>query len=308
MKKRVLIGSVVALMLLSTALSAKAFIPGPGTQVAIVPDASSTKDGALPTTDIAFANFVFTDLPWGNVTGGNLTAYQIVVFLVDDAAPDPLLSAQQAADLNNWVFSGGKLIIYDSEMSAVDYSWLVYPFTSYSPGANEYSGQITYMESNSLGSTDPLNSHYINTTQSDANAWRDAVGDSNLFVTEDIHWCLHIECTTGVGTTGWTHTYARYGDGLMIYNGFDIDYLSAATTPGTVGIANLAKLWLLELQQPWGADYNLPCGSVEPKPVGGEVLDSPVLPNFFAIVAVTLVAAAFVLLSKKLLHVRFPRL
>ncbi len=122
--------------------------------------------------------------------------------------------------------------------------------------------------------------------------------------------CGHIEAINVNNVTGWVHTYAVYGDGLMIYNGFDIDYLGAATAPGTVGIANLAKLWLLELTQPWGTDYNLACGrSVVEHAVGGEIVESPVLPNLIiAAAAITVLSAAFVLLSRKLLRTRFPRL
>ena len=307
MKKSIVIGSIVALMLLSTAISAKAFIPGPGTQVAIVPGPSSDNGGTLPSSDAVFANFTFTNLPWENLTAGNLTSYQIVVLLF---GVGDVISAQQATDLNTWVNGGGKLIIYDSEMTARDYAWLPYPFTTNNAGAGGTVGSpITYMESDTLGSTDPLSSYYINTTQSDVNVWEDAVGDCNVFVTQDVHWCGHIEATNGNGATGFVHTYAVYGDGLMIYNGFDIDYLYSDSVPGIVGIDNLAKLWLQELQQPWGADYNLPCQRTVVQPVGGEILDSPMFPNFaFVVVAVTLVLAAFALLSKKLLHIRFPRL
>src|SRR4030042_5837488 len=133
MKKSILIGSIIALMLLSTAISAKAFIPGPGTQVAIVPNASHDNGGTLPTLDTAFDNFTFTDLPWANVTAGNLTGYQIVVLVIDYAYSG--LDAQQVTDLMTWVFNGGKLIIYDSEMSTIDYSWVVFLFTMKIVGA-----------------------------------------------------------------------------------------------------------------------------------------------------------------------------
>ena len=305
-----LIGVIVALMLLSTAISARAYIPALGTQVAIVPDPSSSNGGTLPSTDPAFANFTFTSLPWANVTAGNLTAYQIVVLLIDAGASSPVLSPQQASDLNAWVNAGGKLIMYDSEMSAIDYSWLIYPFTTNNPGAMGASGELTYLEDNDLGNGNPASPYYINITQQGANVWSDAVGDSNVFVTQDVHWCGHIEAINVNNVTGWVHTYAVYGNGLMIYNGFDIDALGAATTPGTVGITNLAKLWLQELNQLWGTDYNLACGRrvVEPV-VGGEIIESPVLPNLIiAAAAITVLTAAFVLLSRKSLRTRFPRL
>lgn len=309
MKKSIAISSIVALMLLSTAISARAIIPGPGTQVAIVPDPSHTNGGTLPTTDAAFANFTFTNLPWANVTAGNLTAYSIVVLVIDSGALNPVLNPQQASDLMSWVNAGGKLIMYDSEMPAIDYSWLIYPFTTNNAGQMGAVGELTYLEDNDLGNSNPASPYFINITQQGANVWEDAVGDCNVFITQDVHWCGHIEAINVNEVTGWVHTYAVYGDGLMIYNGFDIDYLGAATIPGTVGINNLAKLWLLELTQPWGTDYNLACGRRVVGPVGGEIIESPVLPNLIIAAAViTVLTSAFVLLSRKLLRTRFPRL
>ena len=307
MKKSILIGSIVALMLLSTAISAKAIIPGPGTQVAIVPDASHDNGGTLPTLDAAFANFTFTDLPWANVTAGNLTGYQIVVLVIDYAYSG--LDAQQVTDLMTWVFNGGKLIIYDSEMSTIDYSWLVYPFTTNNAGAMGASGELTYLEDNDLGNSNPASPYFINITQQGANVWEDAVGDCNVFITQDVHWCGHIEAVNVNEVTGWVHTYAVYGDGLMLYNGFDIDYLDSSTVPGTVGITNLAKVWLLELTTPWGTDYNLPCSRKVVSAVGGEIIEGPAISNF-VIVALSVAAAiaTFALLSKKLLRTKLPRL
>ena len=307
MKKSILIGSIVALMLLSTAISAKAIIPGPGTQVAIVPDASHDNGGTLPTLDTAFDNFTFTNLPWANVTAGNLTGYQIVVLVIDYAYSG--LDAQQVTDLMTWVFNGGKLIIYDSEMSTIDYSWLVYPFTTNNAGAMGASGELTYLEDNDLGNSNPASPYFINITQQGANVWEDAVGDCNVFITQDVHWCGHIEAVNVNEVTGWVHTYAVYGDGLMLYNGFDIDYLDSSTVPGTVGITNLAKVWLLELTTPWGADYNLPCSRKVVSAVGGEIIEGPALSNFVIIaLSVAAAIATFALLSRKSVRTRLPRL
>jgi hypothetical protein len=296
-------------MLLSTVNSARAIIPGPGTQVAFVSGPSSANGGTLPYTDAAFANFTFTNLPWENVTAGNLTAYQIVVMLIEPFSPSPPLSAPQEADLVAWISNGGKLIMYDSEMTATDYSWLPYPFTTNNPGAGGWSGQpINYMEDDTLGDNNASSPYYIDTVQSGANIWADAVGDGNVFVTQDIHWCGHIEATNGNGVRGWVHTYAVYGYGLMIYNGLDIDALSAGTVPGTLGIANVAKLFLLELQQPWGTDYNLPC-TKKAIAVGGTIINDPTLLNLIMITVVVAAAiTTFAVLSKKLVHFRFPRL
>jgi len=307
MRKTIAIGSIIVLMLLSTAISVNAIIPGPGTQVAIVPGPSSDNGGTLPTTDGAFSNFTFTNLPWENLTAGNLTTYEIVVLLFGYG---DVINAQQATDLNAWVNTGGKLIIYDSEMTGEDYSWLPYPFTTNSAGAQGAVGELTYLEDNDLGSNNPASPYFVNITQSDVNVWADAVGDSNVIITQDVNWCGHIEAINVNQVTGWVHAYTVYGDGMIIYNGFDIDYLASNTTPGTVGITNLAKLWLLELTTPWGTDYDLACGRrVAPLTVGGEIIEPPLL-NSIVIVALSVAAivAMVALLSKKLLRTRLPKM
>jgi hypothetical protein len=298
--------AVVALscVSISTVIS---YIPGPGTQVAIVPDPTSTNGGTLPSSDAAYANFTFTNLPWVNVTAGNLTSYHIVVLVIDAGAPTPLLAPQQVTDLNNWVYNGGKLIIYDSEMPAVNYTWLPYPFTTSNPGAAGASGQpVTYLEDNTLGDSNPASYYYINTDQGPGNVWSDAIGDANVFLSYDIHWCGDIEAENILQTVGWVHTYAVYGDGLLIYNGLDIDPLGVGTVPSSIGVGNVAKIWLLELAQPWGSDYNLPC-SRKVIPVGGEIITTPLIPTLLAVIAISILVATVTLLSKKLPRTTFKR-
>jgi hypothetical protein len=98
--------------------------------------------------------------------------------------------------------------------------------------------------------------------------------------------------------------YALYGTGLMIYNGLDIDSLNSGTVPGTTGVSAFARLWLLELLQPWGADYNLPCGTSlvgNKVPVGGTVInpESSLLQPaaMMPYVAIALIAACFVVFA-----------
>jgi hypothetical protein len=302
--KKLLVPSLCILMLSLLAISpAKAIIPGPGTQVAIVPDPSSSHGGILPSSDPAYANFTFTNLPWANVTAGNLTSYQIVVLLIDSGYVP--LTPSQATDLNNWTYYGGKLIIYDSEEDTVDYSWLPYPFTTTNPGAlGGATGSILYMENNTLG-TDltPASPYYINTTVDYLfNDWSDIIGDANVFDTYDAHWCGDIEAQNALFDRGWVHTYAVYGNGTMIYNGFDIDTLGAATVPGPEDINALAKIWLLELQQPWWEDYNLPCLRKAIPSVGGEILSTTtlqMLAPYLLILASAVAATAGILYKKK---------
>lgn len=303
--KKLLVLSLCILMFSLLAISpVKAIIPGPGTQVAIVPDPTSTNGGTLPSTDPAYANFTFTNLPWANVTAGNLTSYQIVVLVIDDLAPTPMLTPSQAIELNNWTYYGGKLIIYDSEMSTQDYSWLPYPFTTSNPGGLGATGNILYMENNTLG-TDimPASPYYINTTVDYiTNDWEDAIGDANVFATFDPNWCGDIEAENANFDQGWVHTYAKYGNGTMIYNGFDIDYLTVGMVPGPVDINALAKIWLLELQLPWWEDYDLPCSRQAVASVGGEILTTntlQMLVPYLLILASAVAATAGILYKKK---------
>jgi len=256
--------SALALTAFAAPVSAKIPTSTQYNRVALVPNGISTHGGGLPTSDSAFTNFTFTDLPWANVTAGNLTNFDIVVLLIDSDKPAvPPLTPSQASDLNAWVNNGGKLIIYDSEETTSDYSWLIYPFNTSAPGAQgAHSGVITSIEPNTLGDNTTTGFYYINTTVDYiVNDWQDAIGDCNVFTTFDAHWCGDIQATNALQANGWVHAYARDINGLIIYNGFDIDYLGTSTIPSNSSMGNLAKIFLLELAQPWADDYNLPCGA-----------------------------------------------
>ncbi|UCB60064.1 MAG: Ig-like domain-containing protein [Candidatus Bathyarchaeota archaeon] len=250
--------------------------------VVFIDDRDTGHGGSLPYTDAAFSAFTFTTMGWASVSAASLAPYDTVV-LTPDTTTIPLTTGQKS-DLVSWVSSGGKLIIYDSEVTpGPDYSWLPYPFTTNNPGAMGYAAApIFFMESNRLGdNTNPMSPYYINTTVTDyysGNYWSDYIGDCNTFATFDSNWCGDISAYNwfsdpqSPGYDGsppsWTHAYAPYNDGMLIYNGFDIDPLSASTTPtstgfvypGTYNVGAGAKIFLLELQVPWGADWDLPCG------------------------------------------------
>jgi len=303
--------SALALTAFTAPVSAKIPSSTLYNRVAMVEDQyADPSQGMLPENDVAFANFTFTELPWANLTAGNLTNFDIVVLLIDFNTPTPMVTPQQASDINSWVFAGGKLIIYDSEMSAQDYSWLAYPFNTTNPGAYAYMGSIVQMEDNTLGEdNDPSNTfYYINTTvDTGVNDWEDAIGDGNLFTTFDPNWCGDIEAINGEESTGWMHAYAQYGNGMMIYNGFDLNPIynfgGNDTAPSAYGWAALAKIFLLELAQPWASDYNLPCGNpiaeAKPIPVGGSLIsaDTSAILMQPALVAAVLIVVSLVVLA-----------
>ena len=117
-------------------------------------------------------------------------------------------------------------------------------------------------------------------------------------------WCGDIEATNINMVTGWVHAYAVVGSGMIIYNGLDIDYMGSASAPGTSGFENVVKIWWLELKQPWGADYNLPClEQIALEAVGGTILGAPAaLYLIVGVAAIIALGAALVLLTRKSLR------
>jgi len=235
---------------------------------------SGAVDGA-PT--LSFGAFTFTNLPLASVTLANLQAFDTVVLFQNQTSS---LTAQVRADLNAWVDAGGKLIIYDSDSTtSAEYSWLIRPFTTQaSPGqTGSMTGTLTIVEENTLSSNNPASPYYINTTETTDGS--DAVGDANVFATQDPNWFGDMTATNVINNTGWTHAYAETpsGHGLLIYNGLDTDYMDYYYNYYPSGIDWLAKIWYQELMQPWD-----PSGLPGTTPVASQLLLSP-LSNSLAV-------------------------
>lgn len=221
-------------------------------------------NGVDPVSGLDFSSFAFTNLDPSNVDSTNLASYDTVLLNVASCemwCDIDTLTAQAKADLVSFVGNGGKLIIYDSECSVQDYSWLPYPFTTDNPGAMGAQGTLTIVEENTLSTSDPTDPYYIDTATLGSST--DAVGDMNVMTTLDPNWCLDMSGTNVNGVTGPVHTYARYSEdptkeGLFIYNGLDVDFMGWQDPTCGKG---LEKIWLQELQQ----DFNpstLPCGYI----------------------------------------------
>jgi len=243
--------------------------------VAFIPNTHGPGGGYLPTAHSAFSAFTFTNVPYASVNDTTLASYDTVVLITCDPMTD--LTASQRTALINWVSNGGKLIIYDSEClsnDTIDNSWLPYPYTTFCPGAIGASKGPSYpyvdlwiLENNTLSSSDSGSPYYINTTMVAEDT--DAAGDQNVFIVQSAGWCGDMMGTNAVdsaysappGTTGYSHAYAHYGSGLFIYNGLDIDDITDSDPTAATGEGYLAKIWLLELQQPWGDTCGLPCGA-----------------------------------------------
>jgi len=257
--------------------------------VAFVPNPSGPGGGTLPTTDAAFSNFSFTNVPYASVNATTLANYDTVVLIMCD--PMNQTTPSQRTDIVDWVSNGGKLIVYDSECftnATINNSWLPYPYTTYCPGGwgatkSSYPWvDLQILENNTLSSSDPISPYYINTTMIAYDT--DAAGDQNVFITRSAGWCGDMLGTNALnatgqlaapGTTGYSHGYSHYDKGLFIYNGLDIDDIDSDSDPtANTGEGYLAKIWLLELGQTWDnvtgtTVCGLPCGAPIPPPTPG---------------------------------------
>ena len=177
-----------------------------------------------------------------------LGGYQIAV-LSQVCNASSALNKTQAQALVDWVYSGGKLIIQDSDnCTATDYSFLPYAFTTSNPGKNAAKGnKLIIVESNTLGSTDKNSPAFVDVQAYLADQFQQ-LGDANIVITQNQHWCGHFYGTNVSNDNGFEQMYAPFGQGLIIYDGFDAD---------DYGVAEHDKIALLELKE--APDVTLPC-------------------------------------------------
>jgi hypothetical protein len=245
--------------------------------VAIIGGTGVYHGGCIPTTNAAFSIFNFTSVTAASFNanptlgpGGACGALACDTVLLNVGGTSGMvcnmnnLSVAAKTALVNFVGTGGKLIISDSECTpAQNYSWLPYPFTTNNPGAMGAPGQLTIVEDNVLSSANAASPYYINEVLLETQT--DAIGDMNVMTTYNANWCLDMSGTNYNQVTGPVHTYARYGNGLIIYNGFDQDYDTCNVAPSSAtGAGNLAKVWYQELMTPFNPTpvAALPCGIV----------------------------------------------
>ena len=243
------VGGIVALCVSEQGLAQSS-------NVAIIDSPSVINGGSFPTSGGDLSAFNFVNLPVGSVNASNLAVVDTA--LLNVASPGMGCSTSSLSDaakaaLVSFLNGGGKLIIYDSECSSVDYSWLPTPFTTNNPGAAGAQGVAELVENDALGTTNPGDPEFVDLAALSQNT--DAVGDANVMTTRDPAWCLHMSATNVNLVSGPAHTYARVGQGLLIYNGFDVDYMPN-DPPNT-----LTKLWTLELKVPFDPTPRsaLPC-------------------------------------------------
>jgi hypothetical protein len=182
-----------------------------------------------------------------------------VVFAQVCGISDDLTAASRKA-LFAWVAAGHKLLIQDSDVCAGNdaphYPFMPYPFATVNPGAAGAAGVARILENSTLASSNPRDAGYI-----DVDSWMAGVndlGDSNVVVEYDAHWCGAMWAQNKLGKNGFALAYAHYGRGLIVYDGVDSDQ---STKPSYI------QLQRRELMQPVDADY-LACS----QPLGGFIV------------------------------------
>jgi len=234
---------------------------GKSHDVAVIDDYYGSAVGYLYPSD--YSDQMFSALSASQLSAETLANYDTVILFMFD--PNGLTAAPKAV-IDDWVYKGGKLIIWDSDQvspgSPWDYTWLPYPFTTSIPGqTGATAGHLEIIEENQLSSSDPSSLYYIDT--SILTSQTDAVGDANVLVAYSPGWHIAMMATNVLGETGPAHVYAGHGLGLIIYSALDWDYAGYNYASGT---------WLKKmLKQELECSY-LPFGvSTVPEEVGLDV-------------------------------------
>ena len=258
----ILIISLFALSIISEAVvsNANATQIPKSTNVALVPGPSgqAANGGTLPTSGFPNGDtFTFTNLSPDTImtaTTDPLSAYDTVVFVQLYISGNSGSSTNYWADstfssrITNFVSNGGKLIIYDSEITTNNYANFIYPFNSSNPGANGASGLTWIVESDTLGSNSSSSSSYLNAPALCAPSSAEE-GDSNVMTSFNSNWHVHMVCTNVNGVTGPVHTYAQYGKGLIIFNGEDMDPMDGTEVNNNDVTGIYGMIFYLELKQ-----------------------------------------------------------
>jgi outer membrane protein OmpA-like peptidoglycan-associated protein len=220
---------------------------GTGTPVMLIFDTDPDRFAPYEHPD-QFPGFKFVPTLVSAFDQTTLGGYQIaVISQVCNAAS--ALNKTQAQALVDWVYSGGKLIILDADdCTNTNYGFLPYAFTTSNPGKNAAKGnKLVIVESNSLGSNTKSSPAFVDVQSYLADSGQQ-LGDANIVTTQDPHWCGHFYGTNVANQNGFEQMYAPFGQGLIIYDGFDAD---------DNGIAAHDKITLLELKE--APDATLPC-------------------------------------------------
>ena len=189
--------------------------------VLVLDDASI--HGLWPIEDTALPGYTYTRI-YAPMLDRSMLAGQDMAILNGMCDPTPYMSKPQTDALLQWVQAGHKLLIYDADMCQKSaYAFLPYPFTTSNPGAKGASGdRLIVVESDALGTTDAHDAHFFDPAKF-INNGSNQLGDANVVTTQDSHWCGHLFGTNANNDNGFMQMYAPYGQGIIIYDGFDHD-------------------------------------------------------------------------------------
>jgi len=160
-------------------------------------------------------------------------AHASEVLLAYDCTASDDLTANQTTALLDFVNTGHVLVIRDADdCTSSDYRFIPYHFTTTAAGSAAARGGPLFMaDSSALGSSSPHDRARFVDTKAYLAHGDQQIGDSDVMHTDDAHWCGLLYAKNRLGESGWVHAYARYGQGLIIYNGFDVDDLRAHIAP-----------------------------------------------------------------------------
>ena len=210
-----------------------------------------TSGSVLGVPGDSFDQFSFTDLPFAELDAAHLAQFDTVVLVQVDSLT---LTQDQQTALADFVVSGCKLIIHDAEgTNDNSYDWLPGADISFSNkctncGGDEIGqGETVATENNAMISANPADSSFINPDELAQQT--DAVGDSNQ-LSAGQPWFVDAWAQNGP-KLGPVHAYAHDNGGLIIYNGYDTDFIGTAESSG---VDWLGKLWYQELALGWNPD------------------------------------------------------
>lgn len=210
----------------------------------------------------------FSNMPLAQVTAANLSQYDTAV--LNEVHVSSLSTTAKSA-LAGFVANGGKLLIHDAdETGGNDYSWLL---PNASPGSvvvgagcgtacGSASGTSSIVKDSSVISANPADPSYVNLDE--LYHFTDQ-GDSNLLTSNGSSaFQTLVAGTNARNETGAQIAYATVNQGLIVYNGFDTDFIKTLPTdafrcnypklhfkcpPPQPSTDWLAHMWWLELQQ-----------------------------------------------------------
>jgi hypothetical protein len=180
----------------------------------------------------------------------------VLAQMCDGAVRMGALSPAFKQALMAWVAAGHKLIIQDSDdcYPGPNYGFVPFRFKTDTPGARGAEGSsLRFVETNQMLQDRTGRPGFL-----DVEAWvngvrkhRNELGDASVFVAWDANWCGQLAVRNVQKVMGFALAYARYGRGLIIYDGFDNDQNLEA------GYDQMA---IRELAQGFDPD-NLPCAA-----------------------------------------------